>query len=210
MNGTGFWKAVFGNDNAVSVEIGPGRGEFLLNAARENPHRSFYGIERSRRRAAGIQRMLDLTGLPNARVLLADATCVIRLLPDACVTSYIVQFPDPWWKRRHHRRRLFTEALVASLVRTLVPGGTIHLVTDVEDYFDMAQGLLDSHPGLQRIPADPSWADGVTSFARKALARRSIVFASIHQRRTKGQDPEPTAEIVTPSGALRKAEVEDP
>jgi tRNA (guanine-N7-)-methyltransferase len=140
----------------------------------------------------GIERMLDATGLPNARVLLGDATCVIRLLPDACVTTYIVQFPDPWWKRRHHRRRLFTQALVDSLVRTLLPGGTIHLVTDVEEYCEITQGLLDSHAGLHRVPIDPSWQDELTSFSLKARARNATIFASIHQRRTEGQERELT------------------
>jgi tRNA (guanine-N7-)-methyltransferase len=210
MNGTGLWQAVFGNNNAVSIEVGPGRGEFLLKAARANPDRNFYGIERSRRRAAGIQDALDVLRLPNARVLWADATCVIGLLPDACVESYIVLFPDPWWKRRHHRRRLFTEALVDSLVRTLIPGGTIHLVTDVADYFDMVQGLLDSHADLNPLPLDRSWPGELTSFARKARARNTPIFASTHQRRSEGQHQRSAADIVIPDAALPMPEVEDP
>jgi tRNA (guanine-N7-)-methyltransferase len=210
MNGTDLWRAVFGNDNAVSVEIGPGRGEFLLAAARANPDRNFYGIEHSRRRAVEIQRMLDVAGLPNARVLMADAPCVIGLLPDACVTSYIVQFPDPWWKRRHHRRRLFTEALIDSMVRTLLPGGTIDLVTDVEEYFDIARTLLDSHTGLHVLPLAPSWREELTSFSRKARSRNATIFASVHQRRSEAEARNSAAEIVTLNAALRKPELEDP
>jgi tRNA (guanine-N7-)-methyltransferase len=210
MTGTTFWQAIFGNDNAVTIEIGPGRGEFLLEAARANPHRNFYGIEHSRRRAAETLRRIDVLGLPNARVLLADATCVIGLLPDACVESYIVLFPDPWWKRRHHRRRLFTETLVDLLVRTLVPGGTVHLVTDVEDYFQIAQGLLQSHCELQSLPFELSWPGERTSFARKARARNAPIFASTHQRRSDRPQQGSRGDMVIPDAALLKPEVEGP
>lgn len=183
MTGTGFWKAIFGNDNLVSIEIGPGRGDCLIASARANPEHNFFGIERSRRRVADIQHKIDNAGLANARVLMADATCLIRLLPDACVATYVVQFPDPWWKRRHHRRRLFTESFVDEVARTLIAGGTIELITDVGDYFRLAQALLDAHHALNRLPVDPSHHRDATNFARKAHARQAKTFASVHQRR---------------------------
>jgi tRNA (guanine-N7-)-methyltransferase len=125
---------------------------------------------------------LDAAGLANARVLQGDATCVVALLPDACVSAYHVLFPDPWWKRRHHRRRFWTATVVAHLRRTLVAGGTIELVTDVEEYFRGAKCLLDAEPGLEVVCAGEAPEKPPTTFARKAALRRVVVYQSIHRR----------------------------
>ncbi len=120
--------------------------------------------------------------LRNARVVNGDATCVLDLLPDACVAGYFVQFPDPWWKRRHHRRRVWTGPFVALLRGTLMPGGTIELITDVPDYFALAQKLLDADPELERVTAGP-YEGAATAFARKARARGATIHRSVHRRR---------------------------
>ncbi len=176
------WLTVFGNLHPVAIEIGPGRGEFLLAQARAHPERNLFGIERSAARASAIERRLEAARLPNARIVNGDATCIMGLLPDACVATYYVQFPDPWWKRRHHRRRLFTAAWVATLRRTLEPGGTIELVTDVAEYFTLARGFLDRDPGFELI-ATGLTTDACTSFARKAVNRGAALYRSVHRRR---------------------------
>jgi len=183
MSGGTFWEDIFGNPHPVCVEIGSGRGEFLLASAHANPSRNFFGIERSRRRVEEIQRKLDSGGPSNARILLGDATCVIEMIPDACVTTYVIQFPDPWWKRRHHRRRILTERFVTALARTLVPAGTIELMTDVEEYFDMARGLLDAQSSLQDVSGESPREEWLTSFARKARTKNARIYVSTHRRR---------------------------
>jgi tRNA (guanine-N(7)-)-methyltransferase len=143
------WREIFGDDRPVEVEVGPGRGEFLLAAAAAHPERNYFAIERSHSQTRLVAARLDAAGLANARVLQGDATCILQLLPDACVSAFHVLFPDPWWKRRHHRRRFWSATAVAHLRRTLVAGGTIGLVTDVEEYFRQAKRLLDDDPGLE-------------------------------------------------------------
>lgn len=174
-----FWRGIFGNDRPVSIEIGPGRGEFLLAATRADPMRNFMGIEFSSSRARLTQAYLK--NCPNIRLLHGNAACLLSLFPDACVDAYHIQFPDPWWKRRHHRRRLLTSSFVATLARTLAEGGTIELLTDVAEYFDLAQRHLANDARLRCETSGP-WAIATTSFARKAHAQGRDIYRSIHRR----------------------------
>jgi tRNA (guanine-N7-)-methyltransferase len=176
------WCEIFGNDRAVEVEIGPGRGEFLLATAEAHPERNYFAIERSHSQTRLLAARLAAAGLINARVLQGDAACIVRLLPDACVSAFHVLFPDPWWKRRHHRRRFWTAGVVTHLRRALVMGGTIELVTDVEDSFRQAQRLLDADPGLDRLCAGETRDGPLTTFARKAALRRATIHRSVHRR----------------------------
>ena len=143
------WREIFGNEHPVEVEIGPERGTFLLATAANHPERNYFGIERSATRTRAFEATLARRRLPNVRVVNADATCVLRTLIGPCsVSAYHIYFPDPWWKRRHHRRRLITPEFAALLARTLARGGTIYLVTDVRETFDLAVEGLRSIPLL--------------------------------------------------------------
>lgn len=179
-----FWRELFGNVQPTYLEIGPGRGEFLLASAASHPERNFLAIERSRSRARLLEARIATAGLRNAHVINGDAGCVVDLIPDACVAAYVIQFPDPWWKRRHRSRRVVTADLVAAMARTLHPGGTIEVVTDVPEYFEHIQSLLDGHPELVRLAPTGSEATPITSFARKAGTRGSPLCRSTHHRRT--------------------------
>lgn len=183
-NAASLWTAVFGNDHPVHIEIGPGRGEFLVQSAHGDPHHNYFAIERSRGRTRDIERRLDKRPeLRNARVVNGDAACVLALLPDASVAAYAVLFPDPWWKIRHHRRRLITREFVATMRRTLVPGGTIELATDVAGYFEVAQDCLNADPGLELLESGIADAPS-TSFSRKAQRQGTPIHRSVHRRRT--------------------------
>jgi tRNA (guanine-N7-)-methyltransferase len=166
------WRSIFETDGPVEVEIGPGTGTFFLHAARRSPHVNFFGIERSHSRGAALARVVTAQGWRNARVLTADAACVIEhLVPTASVRAYHLYFPDPWWKRRHHRRRLLTDAVAAALARTLVPGGRLHLATDVPGVFERALRTLDTVPAFVRVAGIPSPRTIATVFERKGLHR---------------------------------------
>jgi tRNA (guanine-N7-)-methyltransferase len=175
------WRQIFGNDRPVAVEIGPGRGEFLLASARETPARNFYAIERSAARARTITEKLARSRVENARVISGDAVRVIGLLPASCVAAFHIQFPDPWWKRRHHKRRLWTPHFVAALRRVLVLDGTVELITDVGDSFALAQSCLSADPGLEVVTMGHP-TELHTSFARKAAARGATIYRSVHRR----------------------------
>lgn len=177
------WTTVFGNDHPVTIEIGSGNGEFLCSVAESHPRRNFLGIERSGSQARALWKKLERRRLQNVRLLHADARCLVGLLPDACVLSYFVFFPDPWWKRRHRPRRLWSPELVVDLQRTLTPGGTIEFRTDVAEYFWATQAVLDAHPGLGRANAGPTEEGPSTSFFRKARRRGDTIYGSTHHCR---------------------------
>jgi tRNA (guanine-N7-)-methyltransferase len=143
------WAEIFGNSHPVEIEIGPGKGAFLLTLARNYPERNFFGVENSKRRAFRLARLLERDGPANAIVVHADITCLARMmLWPASVSAYHLYFPDPWWKTRHHKRRLFREDFAVILTRTLVRGGTIYLASDVPEYFAEIATQLASIPGL--------------------------------------------------------------
>ncbi len=170
------WSAIFGNDAPVEVEIGPGTGTFILAAATESPDVNFYGVEHSRARATRLQDAICTRGLGNVRVINGDAACVVSaLLPAACVRAYHVYFPDPWWKRRHHRRRLFTPAFAAALARTLVAGGEVHVATDVEETFALILQTLAQCGAFSRDGVRRPRRNGPTAFERKGLARGALI-----------------------------------
>jgi len=133
---TTLWGSVFGNDRPVEIEIGPGRGDVLVAYASARPEVNFFAIEHLRGVAEALAARLERTGLANARVIAADARCVVeRLVPTASVAAYHIYFPDPWPKRRHEKRRLFDAHFGAALRRTLAPGGIVHVATDLPDLF---------------------------------------------------------------------------
>jgi tRNA (guanine-N7-)-methyltransferase len=167
------------------VEIGCGGGQFLRAVAARTPHRNFLGLERATGLASTACAALEQAALPNARVLCCDARCVVRwLVPDRSVAAYHLYFPDPWWKRRHHKRRLSTSAFAADLARTLAFGGQVFVATDVADLF---RAIARSLTGAGLLHAETSAFDIETSFAaRCAAAGRPIhrgVFAHASPRR---------------------------
>jgi tRNA (guanine-N7-)-methyltransferase len=162
-----FWQLLFQNDHPNEMEIGCGVGSFLLPTAAAHPERNYFGIERAPTLAAVAEHAIARARLSNVRVLCADAQCVVAsLIPAASVVAYHIYFPDPWWKRRHHRRRLFSRGFVAALARTLAPGGEVHLATDVAELFAQAQAATVA-AGLTRLALAP--APPMTVFARRCL-----------------------------------------
>lgn len=172
-----FWEAVFGNPYPVEIEIGAGTGTFLLPAAGANRTTNYLGIENARRRAAELESAIADRGLVNARAIGGDAACVVaNLLPPASVAAYHVYFPDPWWKRQHHRRRLFTPAFVANLARTLVADGTLYVATDVPLVIELVRKTIALVPAFVPAPQRPSPRLGMTRFEYKGRVRGATIY----------------------------------
>ena len=170
------WSAIFGTAAPVEVEIGPGTGTFLLTAAGRWPGTNFFGVEHSHARAARLEAAICVRGLANARVVSADAACVVStLIPPDSVHAYHVYFPDPWWKRRHHRRRLFTPSFATALARTLVPGGRVYVATDVDETFGLILDTLAGCGSFCHIAAAGPSRMALTAFERKGLARGATI-----------------------------------
>ena len=152
------------------VEIGFGRGEFLLALAAAQPARAFLGVEYSNKRSLKMARRLARSGLANVRILQARGEDVVReLLPEGCVESFWVNFPDPWPKKRHRRRRLVQPALVRELALRLVPGGALHVATDDADYAEEIHLALAGEPLLENALAPER-------FAREVAGRTATAY----------------------------------
>ena len=167
------WNDLFGDDREVVLEIGSGKGLFLANAAAARPDINFFGIEIAKKYARLAAERVVKAGLTNVRLWPGDAGHLMgrRVIP-ASLREVHVYFPDPWWKKRHKKRRVFNETLVASIARALVPGGELHVATDVEEYFGVIRELVAADPRFVEIdpPAlgDPEHDhDYLTNFERK-------------------------------------------
>jgi tRNA (guanine-N7-)-methyltransferase len=167
------WQSVFGNDHPVELEIGFGKGLFLLNAIQACPQVNFLGIEILRKYQLYAATRFAKRHLKNVRVMKADAREFLRdHVPDDSFQAIHVYFPDPWWKKRHLKRRLFTPDMVVQCQRTLTQGGRLFIVTDVTDYFSVITELLQHHTTLKSVPQpDPKEPvhdlDYLTNFERK-------------------------------------------
>jgi tRNA (guanine-N7-)-methyltransferase len=174
------WRALFGNNHPVEVEIGPGTGLFLISRAQLRPDTSFFGIECSRTRAARLCSALERRGILNARAVGADAACVIgNMIPAASVSAYHIYFPDPWWKRRHHQRRLFTPEFTRALERTLVPGGRIYTATDVAEVAALIRRMFGGSASLRIDDRAVSCRVAPTTFERKGLQRGATIHEAV-------------------------------
>lgn len=146
--------ALFGRSAARTAEIGFGNGENLLALATAHPERDYLGIEVHR---PGIGRVLlgvHERALDNVRVICRDAVEVFeRSLRAACLDEILVLFPDPWPKKRHHKRRLIQPAFAKVLAERLRPGGTVHVATDWEAYAQQILATLGSEPTLRNRSA---------------------------------------------------------
>lgn len=135
--------ALFGTGGPIEVDVGCGKGRFLMAKARKNPGVPFLGIDKRLKRIEKVDRKVCREGLRNVRLLLAEAAEVIEeRLPPLSVQTFYIFFPDPWPKRRHHRRRLFSGDFIDALHRTLLPEGRVNLATDDEDYYRQIRKLL--------------------------------------------------------------------
>ena len=183
------WCEFFGNNQPVELDIGCGRGLFLFNAAVTTPQTNFVGLEIDYREGRRTATRLMKQELPNARVIGGDCrTLLTELIPQASVQAAHVYFPDPWWKKRHHKRRLYNDEFTMMLARILRPGGLVHHWTDVADYFEMAQALMDHQPEFIRFPTPvereaTSDMDYHTSFERKKRKLGLPIYRGLWQRR---------------------------
>jgi tRNA (guanine-N7-)-methyltransferase len=182
-NGTTF----FGNDHPVELEIGSGKGLFLLNAARTNPTHNFLGVELSRKYARLVAERLAKHAIANAKVWPGDARIVLsRHIAGASLQAVHVYFPDPWWKQRHKKRRVVTDSLVIEVERVLVSGGQFRVVSDVAEYFTVIQSLIAAHPRFQELPPGPGppehTLDYLTHFERKYRLEGRPILRAVYAR----------------------------
>jgi len=150
------WREIFGNDHPVELEIGSGKGTFLIAIAEAKPEHNYVGIEYAKAYAEFAADRLRRHALANARMVHGEASWWIRChVPDNSLTAVHVYFPDPWPKARHHKRRLVQLPFLKEVHRMLVPGGRLRLVTDHADYFVNMQAMLAGQTDLTVVPFEP-------------------------------------------------------
>lgn len=142
----------------LEVDVGCGKGRFLLARAAAHPEIAFLGLDRMLRRIRKIDRKAVRAGVFNVRLIRVEAYyATLYLIPPARVSTFYVFFPDPWPKKRHHKYRLFNEPYLDALHRDLVPGGRVHLATDHQPYFDEIRPLFLRDPRWEDIePFEPT------------------------------------------------------
>lgn len=183
------WQALYGNANPVEIEVGTGKGLFLLHAATARPGTNFLGIEIVRKYQLYAATRCAIRELPNVKTACADAKMVLRdLVPAGSVAAVHVYFPDPWWKARHKKRRVFTPEFAADAARAIAPGGRLYIASDVEEYFGVMTAIVRAMPAFAERPdeadrAAPQTSAGfATNFERKALTTGGSVWRAVFER----------------------------
>ncbi len=168
----------------LEIEIGSGKGLFLFNASAKQPERRFLGIELARKYARTAAARLARHQRPNAAVVQGHAMQVLQEgFGDQCAAAVHLYFPDPWWKKRHHKRRIMNADFLQQVGRVLQAGGRFVFWTDVRDYFDLgleavAQSGLFSDPIFP--PPEPAEhdLDYRTHFERRMRLQGLPVYRS--------------------------------
>ena len=149
------WSAedLFGRKAPLEIDVGSGKGLFLVTSAAARPEHDFLGVEISRKYARFTAARLAKGESTNAVVVRGDASRLFEeVLASDGARAVHVYFPDPWWKKRHEKRRLMKEPFLCNVERVLEPGGVLHFWTDVKEYFDTSLDMISQATRLAMLP----------------------------------------------------------
>ncbi len=169
------------------IEIGCGNGDAMVWMAGQEPDKNFIGVEVHEPGIGRLLRGLEAHDRGNVRVAMLDAVDLLDAqVQPASIDEFRIYFPDPWPKKRHHKRRLIQAPLVEQLAELLVPGGLLHLATDWQPYAEWMQHVMLEQPGFNDISlprhARPAWRPQ-THFERRGLRKGHIICDLIYQKR---------------------------
>lgn len=184
-------------DGDWELEIGFGKGRYLLERAAMDPAVRFLGIELVSKYYRRVRDRAAKRGLDNVLLMRGEAQYLISAaLPRAFARVVHVYFPDPWPKDRHHKRRLFEAGSVDLVLGVLQRGGSLLFATDALEYGELVRGLLESHGGLEVEPHESGWPEGArTNYEAKYLAEQRPILR-LAARLRSGVEPE----ILHPGG----------
>lgn len=149
------WDVIFGRQAPRFLEIGFGMGGATAEIARNHPGNDYLGIEVHRPGVGNLLKLIEQDGLTNLRLMSHDAVDVVeQMIAPGSLDGILIFFPDPWHKKRHHKRRLIQPDFVRHLVTRLKPGGTIHCATDWENYAEQMVDVLSAEPALENTAVD--------------------------------------------------------
>ena len=174
---------IFGRPGPVHIEIGSGKGIFLLGQAAARPGDNFLGIEWASKYYRYAVDRIGRWGLTNVRIIRTDAAGFLAdSVPDSSVDCFHIYFPDPWPKKRHHKRRLICPANTEHLIHCLKTGGQLRIATDHADYFEQIKVVLDARSDtLEEIdfikPTGAESGEWVgTNFERKYIKDQRPIY----------------------------------
>ena len=173
------WATLVPEPHPLEIDLGCGKGRFLMEHAAACPHRIFLGVDLQLRRLGKLNQRARDRGLSNIRLVCADIRqAVDGLIPDQAVDTVYVFFPDPWPKRKHHARRLVNTPFLNALHRILKPGGVLHLATDHTEYFEGMLIIANLDLRFERIapflPTPAEQTDFELIFVGRVVNRLSL------------------------------------
>jgi len=167
------WPVMFGNRNPVEIEVGFGKGMFLVASGETRPDVNFFGIEIIRKYQLMATTRIGKRKLANVRTCCADAKAIFETcIAPASAAAVHIYFPDPWWKEKHKKRLLMSSEFCRLVRSALKPDGLLHFATDVPDYFAWVKETLAAIPSLASVgvPAEQEPThdmDYLTNFERR-------------------------------------------
>ncbi|MEW6707686.1 MAG: tRNA (guanosine(46)-N7)-methyltransferase TrmB [Pseudomonadota bacterium] len=181
------FSAVFGRQAPVVLEIGFGMGDATAQIAAARPDTDFIGVEVHTPGVGALLKRIGERGLANLRIVQHDAVQVLaQMVPPASLAGVHIFFPDPWHKKKHHKRRLVQPGFVAALVRHLAPGGYLHCATDWQPYAEQMLEVLSAEPALQNTAEGyaprPDYRP-LTKFEQRGLKLGHGVWDLVFRRR---------------------------
>jgi tRNA (guanine-N7-)-methyltransferase len=172
----------FPSEQPLEIEVGSGKGLFLLTQSGIHPHRNYLGIEIAKKYARYSAYRFAKHDRNNARMLRGDALKFLtEFVPPDSVAALHIYFPDPWWKAKHRKRRVVSQAMAIQAERVLVPGGAFHFWTDVQEYYETGCEEILQVPGWdgphieEPLIADPA-TPYQTHFERRMIINDHDVF----------------------------------
>ena len=183
--------AIFGNSSPITLEIGFGNGESLLKQAIDNPERNFLGIEVHTPGVGHLIYGAQQAGISNLRVIRHDAVEVLNhQIPEDSLDKVQLFFPDPWHKKRHHKRRILQDDFVESIRKHLRIGGQFHMATDWGNYAEHMRETMDQHLGFFNTAGEarfvsPQGLRPETKFERRGLKLGHGVWDMVYEKQAK-------------------------
>ncbi|GAC1454160.1 MAG: tRNA (guanosine(46)-N7)-methyltransferase TrmB [Steroidobacteraceae bacterium] len=167
--------ARFGRTAPLTIEIGFGNGANLLALAREHPERDYLGVEVHRPGAGRLLLALEEFSVTNVRVICDDAVqALARQIAPGAAQEILILFPDPWPKKRHHKRRLLQRGFAELAVSRLCIGGVLRVATDWAPYAQQILAVLGAIPGLENLAADAAFVPRPTGRAPTRFEKRGV------------------------------------
>lgn len=168
-------RELFGNDHPVLLEIGSGKGRFLVSTAMDRPDVNLLGVEKSLHYHRVIRERVRKRGLTNIRLINHDAFLVMRdMIPDESIAEVHIYFPDPWPRKKEQKRRIIRTEVLEEIRRILVPGGKAIYVTDHAEYFEAAAPVVEAAFRSERRTPRPEDAPRTNYEAKYRAEGREI------------------------------------